>query len=323
MKPVVVLLAGQTRSGSTILERLLGEVDGVAAAGEVQLLWERGFVSNQLCGCGVPFRECSFWRAVLPDMMAGGGREALRVHALHRQVVRWRRLPVLAWPRLRTPAFREHLDALAGIMEDVYRRICGISGCRVVVDSSKSAPHGLFLAGLPGIDLRVVHLVRDSRGVAFSWQRPKLRPEITGTPTYFDRHGPLWSAAWWSFANWGSERVARRAGGAVLVRYEDLVRWPRETLGRVLAGLGVETERFDFLDGRLATLGPAHTVSGNPVRFRTGPVEIREDDAWRRETGAFRSALIWALSWRRMSRYGYPLSRRAGPRGPEGEAVRG
>src|SRR5215471_1503195 len=60
----VVYLGGLGRSGSTLVERLLGELPGVCAVGEVVHLWERGVVEGERCGCGLAFADCGFWAKV-------------------------------------------------------------------------------------------------------------------------------------------------------------------------------------------------------------------------------------------------------------------
>src|SRR5580704_12095604 len=67
MSTVVLYIAGTGRSGSTLLANILGEVDGVFAAGEVRYLWQRGLTERRLCGCGVPVRECPVWSRVLAE----------------------------------------------------------------------------------------------------------------------------------------------------------------------------------------------------------------------------------------------------------------
>ena len=68
----VLYIAGTGRSGSTVLAAILGEVEGVFAAGEVRYLWQRGLVEGRLCGCGVPVAECPLWSAVLATVEASG-----------------------------------------------------------------------------------------------------------------------------------------------------------------------------------------------------------------------------------------------------------
>ena len=52
-----------------------------------------------------------------------------------------------------------------------YAAIAQVSGRRVVIDSSKHASLAFCLSTSPALDLRVVHVIRDSRAVAYSWSR--------------------------------------------------------------------------------------------------------------------------------------------------------
>jgi hypothetical protein len=62
---------------------------------------------------------------------------------------------------------------------------------------------------------------------------------------------------------------------------------------------------LDFLSGDSAVLSPSHTVAGNPMRFRTGPITLRRDDAWRSKLPRARRLLVTALTAPLLARYGY------------------
>jgi hypothetical protein len=46
-------------------------------------------------------------------------------------------------------------------------------------------------------------------------------------------------------------------------------------------------------------------VAGNPVRFRHGEIEIREDERWRREMPGTSKALVTALTFPTLLRHGF------------------
>ena len=54
----VLFIGGLGRSGSTLLDRMLGQLDGVWSVGELVHIWQRGLQENNLCGCGRRFRDC-------------------------------------------------------------------------------------------------------------------------------------------------------------------------------------------------------------------------------------------------------------------------
>src|SRR5262249_2495572 len=60
-EPRVILLGGLGRSGTTLVERIVGELPGVMALGEIVHLWRRDIRDNERCGCGERFHDCPFW----------------------------------------------------------------------------------------------------------------------------------------------------------------------------------------------------------------------------------------------------------------------
>src|SRR5690606_22212736 len=60
----VVCIGGLGRSGTTLLERLLGQLPGVMPLGEITHLWERDIIAYEMCACGATFSYCEFWQRI-------------------------------------------------------------------------------------------------------------------------------------------------------------------------------------------------------------------------------------------------------------------
>ena len=113
------------------------------------------------------------------------------------------------------------------------RRLAAASRAEVIVDSSKSVPYARMLGLLPEFDLRVVHLVRDARAVAFSWKRLKAAPDRLGHP-FMRQRTPAQTAVLWATGNLGAELLCRRAPDRYLrLRYEDFIARPQDSLDRI------------------------------------------------------------------------------------------
>ena len=169
----VLYIGGYGRSGSTLLERILGQFPGVLSVGEMRHVWNRSFRDNSLCSCGTPFLSCEFWSAVVRD--AFGSQPILDVDEiiqLKRSVDRIKYIPWIT-RSLRVPSgrFGDRLQRYATLLAVLYRSIQKVASAKVIVDSSKDPSFAFVLASIPEIRLSVVHLVRDSRAVAFSWTR--------------------------------------------------------------------------------------------------------------------------------------------------------
>ncbi|WFE21324.1 sulfotransferase [Solwaraspora sp. WMMD937] len=324
--PVRVLyLAGSGRSGSTLITTVLGQLDGCFAAGELRYLWQRGMVDNRPCGCGAPFDACPVWRAVTAELATAAGpafaadpAAAAGIARRLRTRLRMRDLPaMLRRAGAGRRAVPHHADdaAIAAVYPAVARQVSrNGDGPVVVVDSSKLPPYGALLRDLPGIDLRVLHLVRDPRGTAFSWRRRR------GLDGAADRklmsRPPVWKAALlWRVWNAATARFFEAAGPDryLRIRYEDVVADPAGQLRRIALFAGLDPAGLPVdAEGRV-TLAPTHSVAGNPARHRTGAVPVSDDAEWVRALPGRSFAVATAVTLPLLRRFGYPVRRPAAP----------
>ena len=301
----VLYVAGFGRSGSTLLDNLLGQVDGVFSAGELCYMWQHDLPANGLCGCGRSLPECEVWGNVLADERVSR-IDAREMAQLESKGARTRHLPLMLAGRGRKALagrLRRYIENLGG----VYRAVRDVTGAGVIVDSSKSPAYGRVLEMVPGIDLHVVQLVRDPRAAAYSWLKSKHQPD-RGELGLMDQHPPAKSAAMWTAWNAAAEAFWRnRQGRYMLLRYEDFVRSPGAALAGILPMVGMRDASLPFVDGRTVDLGVTHTVAGNPNRFKTGTATLRLDDEWRGRMKAKEKMLVTALTLPGLVRFGYPV----------------
>jgi hypothetical protein len=329
----VVFLGGLGRSGTTLLERILGEVPGVCALGEVVHLWQRDIRDNESCGCGAAFRDCAFWAEIGERAFGGWNNvDVDAVLALRARVERTRHIPTLAVPRLarsRVSEIRTYADYYAR----VYRAAIEVSGASVIVDSSKHSALAYCLRW-SGLDLRVVHVVRDSRGVAYSWTKRVTRPEAavaerrTGRPETapetdlatirprdseeMTRYSPGRSAVLWTAHNAAFGMLSRCGVPVRRIQYENLISRPRETVSSIaaFAGIDIAPDDLRFLTDTTAELQTCHSAAGNPMRFVTGEIPLRHDDAWIAALPPNQRRLVGAITAPMLGAYGYRLSGR-------------
>jgi Sulfotransferase family len=301
----VIYIGGWGRSGSTLVDRVLGQIPGIVSLGELREVWQRGWVENRPCGCGEAFSDCPFWTSV--GRVAFGGWDALdRREVLHLRYSLDRpwAVPLLAASG-GSGLMRRPLDRYAEILERLYGAIRQVSGSDVVVDSSKLPSHAMILRRVPGIELSLVHLVRDSRGVAYSWQKHVENRVTRGQPAYLEKYDPFSASLRYDLYNGMTRMVGRFGVPYLLVRYEDFVAEPRRSLERILAHAGLPAPDLSFVgDGEVA-LAPNHTVDGNPMRFSVGSVGLRLDDEWTRNMPRRDRFWVTTLTRPMLRRYGY------------------
>lgn len=305
----VLYIAGIGRSGSTLLARALGDADGLVAVGEVMHFFGRGLTNNELCGCGRPVRGCPLWGRVADRLTDSGvPLPTSSIERLRHRATEGRHLPALFSP-VRTPGFEGKLEAYRRHLSRLYAEIRRASGERVLVDSSKNAGYARVLTDVPGVDVHLVHLVRDSRGVAHSLQKRTERPGVpwTGGDELLDRRRPGAAAIFWTAAQLLAESLRRDASGYWRVRYRDFVRSPAETLRRTLQEVDEYRgpDQIDHVRDGVLELAPQHILSGNPVREKRGTVALEEDVEWTEGLGAVTRGVVTALTLPLLSRYGY------------------
>ena len=304
----VLFIGGLGRSGSTLLDRMLCQLGGVWSVGELVHVWQRGLKENNLCGCGERFRDCPFWCRVGEE--AFGGWDTLdvgQILALKQAVDRNRYVPLMCLPGL-WPPYRARLRRYLDLLDRLYHAVWQVTDRALIVDASKHASHAFLLRRMPGLDLRVVHLVRDSRGVAFSWTKRLRRLEVVDDDeALMATDTPLRMSARYIAYNSLFHLLRRLGVPTLLLRYESLVRRPVAELLRVLghAGRPAADGELEFVGDGWVELGTNHALAGNPMRFRQGRVPLRLDEEWRGKLRRRHRLLMAGSTWPLLLRYGY------------------
>jgi hypothetical protein len=302
----LLYVGGFGRSGSTLVGRVLGQPQGSICVGETCYLATRGLIEDVQCGCGLPFRQCEFWSAIGEE--AFGGWDAVDVRRLvevDELVSRYRTLPVqpsLKGRRAVSAATDYYVDWLGRLFPAIAR----VSGAEVIVETSKDPWFAGLLTRMASRDLRIVHLVRDSRAVAYSWTRSKRRPSPIGEQSYMPRFRPADTAVKWTMANLAFHALASRASGYRRVNYEDFIDDPAEALDQLskLAGGSLRLPPSELANSGIK-LGEHHIFSGNPMRSQTGWLQMRIDDEWETALPGAQFAKVTAITWPLLKLYGY------------------
>ena len=299
-KVQVLYLAGTMRSGSTLLGRLLGALPGAFHAGEVDHI-TRAFSGTAIrCECRALAHECGFWQSAVTKAFGTLSSADFAALRATRDEYRLRTLPRLLLPRTAAQARRlgEYLAALGAL----YAAVRDVSGAGVIVDGSKDPLYLFLLSQVPGVDLQVVHLIRDSRAVAFSQRRVKRDPDFLSNPAQLQRFSPRQTA--WQWNTVSALLNAARHPRPLVLRYEDFVLDPSAAVAWVWELTGRPLPPLDFLRLPSITLAPGHSAAGNPDRFQS-EVRIKPDTEWQTKMPPLDRAVVTALTFPLLLRYGY------------------
>lgn len=259
--PVVAYIAGYGRSGSTWLTRLLGQSPGVSAAGEIAQS-DDWIASGRPCTCGLPIAECPFWSAVRQGMPreAGGSRfwRAMLESPLVLLFGFW-------WiPAAERQRYRRHERALMS-------GIAAAGESRVVVDSSKTsrlvAGRAAALESVAGLDVRILHLVRNPQSVRASLQQGTNK-ELEGRAAprrWFRRTRAL--LGWTTSNAFASCLVRKHPDRAHRLDFETLCADPMRALGEFADTLGLSLAPVDAVLGGRQAARAEHVAEGNRMRL--------------------------------------------------------
>lgn len=291
----IILIVGDGRSGSSLLEAQLSRAFGLAALGEARWFFERGLRDDDLCSCGERFSSCGFWSSIRESLRLGTHGES-EVTSLAEKLDLGSQKKFLKNMCLRF--WREgDMEKLIAAAQSIW--VYAENETKFgLIDSSKSVPYFFLLCYHASLfdRVRVVHIVRDPRSVAASRQRPRTRVESNDSvKRQMPLVGPVKSSFMWLLANVSAELFCCFVKTATRVRYEDFVDDCDGSISRISSSLDLrmtnEHENNDLY----------HSMSGNPSRF-----EADFDSPKRRKTEApVLSWLVSILTWPLRVRYGY------------------
>ncbi len=275
-RPRIVYITSRGHSGSTLLSLLLSGHRRVVSAGELKMLVQPD-PQRRLCSCHRLVADvCPFWRQVQERVIAAVGLPLAQL-ALTDQGD--------------ASTFARHNGAL-------FAAIAAVSGCDVIVDSSKSLPRLLRLleacqAGTGSrFELLPIHLHRGAFGSMNSAR--KRGEELRRAAFNYSRMFFL-------------TREGLRRQRALRVYYERLAADPRAEMARVMAWLSLPLEEAQFQWRE----GVRRDIHGNAMRFGSS-ADIRVDQSWRHQL-SWRQKLgvfAWTLPVRLRSQWLFQRTRR-------------
>jgi hypothetical protein len=191
------------------------------------------------------------------------------------------------WASRHLPAYRQRVSRIDRANVAFIRAVLAETGAAVFLDTTKLVTRLAHLLQVPDLDVRVVHLVRDVRGVAASGKRRGVPVED--------------SARVWASDQLAIERTIRRlpAWRTMLMRYEDLCTAPRDTLAALWAFCEVEPA-----DPPEALYSTDHHVIGNSMRLQR-VIDVRLDESWRTVLDAGDERRILAIAGALNHRLGF------------------
>lgn len=242
----IAYIVGTKNCGSTLLDTLIGQADGVRSLGEIGGLYR--YQLSAPCDCGEVALGCNTCAALATAL----GREGLEeICCLFPRVSKERRI---LWTLLPTKS-RKRYSVLS---DQLFDSVAAHTGAELLVDSTKNIGRAAALAQDSRHDVMVIHLIRDGRGFLTSRRH---RSPLEGL-----RYSAIAAQAEWLLKNlaiWLLLRPRLKNGRYLLCRYEDLVLDPAAQLRSIASFLNISLE--DVAE-RACTEGVARQHVYEPAR---------------------------------------------------------
>ncbi len=288
--PLVYILS-TGRSGSTLLDVLLGAQPECWTLGEFQLL-DIGVGRQMPCGCHQQLSQCEFWRPVVNRV-----RQTLRFPLGYfrsgrhpcGKVLRWEFLPSILMARplsfQRIAAEAYGVSNFTALDEARYAAEQHQDKVSWLIDASKDPYRLLWLQSSGHFDIRVIHLIRRPEGFVSNMMRSADASGTLAVVKYAGRWlidnviglAILWRMFW-------PETVKT-------VHYEELAADPESVIGDICHWLEVPFEADRTHSTRYDV---NHGIAGNRPRWESLAVNFEE--TWRITMSNFHQRLISYLT---------------------------
>ncbi|MBN1308729.1 MAG: sulfotransferase [Chitinispirillaceae bacterium] len=174
-----------SHSGSTLLAMLLGSHPEACTVGELKLTIREN-LDRYRCSCGDPIMKCAFWTEIVSAMKRKGVDFALDragtnmldsentyINFFLKPLHRNRFMEMLRDLALAlSTEWRKHYHEVRSRNRALIGTFLETTNAKIVIDSSKVGLRLKYLLKDPELDISVIRLIRDGRGVALAYMDP-------------------------------------------------------------------------------------------------------------------------------------------------------
>ena len=273
----IIYLMGAGRSGTTMLATLLGNAPGIQTLGEMHQFLDY-YLEDKPLSNGELLSESEFWAPVVAQMEARFTREEL---------VRWNKLRDKVEGHGHIPAsllssnkkYQEFQRALFDIIDQVHQS-------PAVLDSAKYISRALQLARMDKKRVKIIYVVRDVRGVIYSFGKNVQTPKKPlAAMVYYSLINKLGLLTQWVL---GAKQVMR-------LRYESVVEQPEQSLARIQEFIGVDLTSVNEKLSKNQAFDMPPIVAGNRMAAAK-QIRLNPDFSWKREQSRGAQILYYLLN---------------------------
>lgn len=256
-KVKVLYIAGNGHSGSTLLDIILGNSPSVFSSGELTFI-TRESIDEEYCSCGEVIGNCKLWSIIMNKWLEKIDLSIEEYRVLRLKYERNKATHTVLFNKFfPTKDFLAYCTATKVLFECIQE----VTNSEIIIDSSKTPQRIPILERI--VDLKVIHLCRDAKGVLNSAKKSYKKDISAGVEVDLPSRRTSKTLIEWVFVNLMTS-IFSFGLYSVKLKYKDYI-------GNL--------KYLEKLDGKIKITGDSfatyHIMAGNKMRLKN---EINVDN---------------------------------------------
>ena len=277
-KETIIYILGAGRSGTTALATFLGNNDEIQNIGEMHQIFKY-LDENKECSCGKLLNECDFWKnkiGYLTQKYSENSRQLSEKMECHSGIIKH---------ILNIFSKTQHEKYIA-LHQSIFDSIQSNTEKSILLDSSKYLGRALALNKLDNIELKIIYVVRDVRGVINSFSK-KVQTSKS----------PLSTIVYYTLVNLVAEFITRfiLRKSVIKIRYEDLINNPNTLFDRLEGFLNLNLQAVKDKIEKQQAFQIGHIIGGNRLK-KSKEIYFRKDVAWQKNFNWIERLIYYILA---------------------------
>ena len=269
---------GSGRSGTTALATFLGNSSEILNLGEMHQYFEH-IVDEKECSCGKQINECEFWKnKISEDLLKSTKQNRLLSEKMesHSSIIKH---------LVNSFSNKENKQYIA-LHQSILDSIYSDSDKSTLLDSSKYIGRAVALNKLVNLDLKVIYVVRDVRGVINSFSK-KVQTSKS----------PLSTSMYYLLINSAAEFATRLffRKKVIKIRYEDLIENPIQLFEKLEKFINVDLTDVKEKIYKEQPFSIGHIIGGNRLK-ENEEIYFRKDVGWQEKFSSFQRVIYYIFS---------------------------
>lgn len=258
MKPIknkqlsIIYVSGNGHSGSTLLDIMLGSVDGCFSAGELNFI-TRDSINEEYCSCQTIISDCDIWSLILEKWEK---RRDISYAEYQSSRLKYERNKVFLTALWNSWFPSQDYLRYCRATQTLFEVIKEVTKADFIIDSSKAPTRIPILNKIA--DVRVIHLCRDFKGVLNSAKKSSVKDIRAGIEEDNPARSTVKTLLDWILNNFLCELFKVRVS-SIKIKYKDYIQYPAK-----LSNIHPIFKEVTHID----TFNAEHMLAGNVIRLK-------------------------------------------------------